>query len=279
MRRSLSALVLGVSLFLGSVGWASFTITRTALDPSRSEELADQMFENPELRGAMVGVLADRLEDLLPPGVAVSRRQLEDVADRTLDDPAVALLVRDGLVEIHRKALTGDDTDTVLHATAVGTAARNVLVADRPELEAVLPQAPALRVALPTAGLSFLGPVRDALGQAGLIAGLLAGAGTVLALTVTRDRPMVLRRVSVWAFGTAGFWLILALGIPRLVSSLAPTQGMITGAIASVMFGSMVPGALTLLGAGAAMLCASAAWTLHARRRGARLVGRANFAR
>lgn len=279
MRRSLSAVVLGLSLFLGSVGWASFTITRTALDPSRSEELADQMFENPELRAALVGVLADRLEDLLPPGVAVSRQQLEVVADRTLDDPAVSLLVRDGLVEIHRKALTGDDTDTVLHATAVGTAARNVLVADRPELDAVLPQAPALRVALPTAGLSFLGPVRTALGQAGLIAGMLAAAGTLLAVAVTRDRPMVLRRVSVWAFGTAAFWLILALGIPRLVSALAPTQGMITGAIATVMFGSMVPGALTLLAAGVAMLCASAAWTLHTRRRGARLVGRATFAR
>lgn len=278
MRRSLSAFVLGLSLFLGSVGWASYSITRTALDPSRSEELADQMLENTDVRAALVRVLANRLESLLPPGVAVPGRQLEEVAARTLDDPVVELLVRDGLVEVHRKALRGDDSDTTLHATAVGTTARNVLVSERPELDPLLPQAPAVRVTLPSAGLSFLGPVRDALGQTGPVAATLATAGTLVALLVTRDRPLVLRKASLWAFGTAAFWLVLALGIPRLVSVLAPTQAMIAGAVASVMFGAMIPGALTLLLIGAAALAASMGWMLYARRRGARLVGRATFA-
>lgn len=279
MRRSLSAVVLGLSLFLGSLGWAAFTITRTALDPSRSDELADQMFERPELRAALVQILADRIGSLLPPGVAVPRQQLEAIADRTLDDPSVEMLVRDGLVEVHQKALRGDDTDTVLHATAVGTAARNVLVADQPELDPLLPQAPALRVALPTAGLSFLGTIRTALSQAAVVAGTLALAGSVVALVVTRDRPLVLRRLSVWAFGTAGFWLVLAMGIPRLVAALAPTQAIIAGAVAAVLFGSMIPAAVTLFAIGAGVLLASWLWVGHARRRGARLVRRATFAR
>lgn len=279
MRRSLSAVVLGLSLFLGSVGWAALTVTRTALDPSRSTELADQMFERPELRDALVQILADRIGSLLPPGVAVPRQQLEVIAERTLEDPSVELLVRDGLVEVHQKAVRGDSTDTVLHATAVGTAARNVLVADQPELDPLLPQAPALRVALPTAGLSFLGGLRDALDRAAVAAGTLALVGTLMALVVTRDRPMVLRRVSAWAFGTAGFWLVLALGIPRLVAALAPTQGIIAGAIAAVMFGSMIPAVVTLLGLGVGVLLASWLWLAFARRRGARLVRRPSFAR
>ncbi|MFW2381498.1 MAG: hypothetical protein ACN4GZ_07040 [Acidimicrobiales bacterium] len=274
MRRSLSALVLGLSLVLASMAWAGFSLTRTALDPGRSEVLADQMFENDRLRGALVSVLADRLEALLPQGVALPRQLLEDLADRTLDDPAVQLLVRDGLVEVHQKALRGDDTDTTLHATAIGTAARNVLVAERPELDPVLPDAPAMRVQLPTAGLSVLGEVRDAVASASRIAVFMSGLGAALALLVTRDRASILRRLSGWAFGTAAAWLIVAVVFPRAISALAPTQGVLAGAIATVLFGAMVRPAVLLGAAGCVALAGSLVWGAGSRRRGARLVGR-----
>ncbi len=274
MRRSLSALILGLSLVLASMAWAGVALTRTALDPGRSEELADQVFENDRLRGALVSVLADRLEALLPEGVALPRQLLEELADRTLDDPAVQLLVRDGLVEVHQKALRGDETDTTLHATAVGTAARNVLVAERPELDSVVPDAPAMRVQLPTAGLSVLGETRDAVESASIVAAVLSGMGALLALLVTRDRPTTLRRLSTWSFGTAGGWLMLAVGVPRLIAALAPNQGVVAGAIATVLFGAVVkPAALLAIG-GVVIWLVSVLWGASGRRRGARLVGR-----
>ncbi len=279
MRRSLSALVLGISLMMGSIAWAGYTFTHTALDPSRSEELADQMLENPDLRAALVAVLADRLGSVVPEGMAVPRQEIEIVADRTLDDPAVQLLLRDGLVQVHQKAVNGQHSDTTLHATAVGTVARNILVAERPELDGLVPLAPALRVELPTAGLSILGQLRQRLEQVSLTAALLAITGTATSLSVTRNRPMVLRRVATWAFGTAGFWLVVAFGIPRLIALLAPASGVVAGAIATVMFASMIPAAVALAILGGVALLGSLALSQMSRRRGARLVGRPNVAR
>ncbi len=279
MRRSLSALVLGFSLFLGSMSWSGFSITHTVLDPGGSEELADQLFESPALRSALVSVMADRIEGLLPEGIAVSREQLELVAGRTLDDPSVQLLVRQGLVQVHQKALRGDSSPTQLHATAVGTAARTVLVAERPELEERVPQAPAIQVELPTAGLSYLGSIRAGLVQASLIFGLVGAAGACIALLVARNRPMVLRRLAYWAFGTAAFWLVISLAIPLAADVLSPRSGVLAGAIASVMFGAMIPGALSLAGLGLALLVGSFVWRQFGRRRGAHMVGTPIFAR
>ena len=279
MRRSLSALVLGLSLVLASMAWAGFTLTRTALDPGRSEALADQMFENERLRGALVSVLADRLEALLPEGFALPRQLLEDVADRTLDDPAVQRLVRDGLVQVHQKALRGEDTDTTLHATALGTAARNVLVAERPELEPALPHAPAMRVQLPTAGLSVLGDIRESVSSASALAAFLAATGGLLALLVTRDRPSILRRLSGWAFGTSAAWLFVAVALPRAIAALAPNQGVLAGAIVTVLFGAMIKPATLLAAGGCTILAGSMMWGAISRRRGARLIGRPTLLR
>ena len=274
MRRSLSALVLGLSLVVASIAWAGFTLTRTALDPGRSEELADQVLDNGRFRGALVSVLADRLESLLPEGTALPRQVLEDAASRTLDDPAVESLVRDGFVEVHQKALRGESTDTTLHATNVGTAARNTLVEDRPQLDAVLPDAPAMRVQLPTAGLSVLGDVRQEIRSASLAAAVAAAAGASLSLLVARDRWMILRRCAGWAFGTATAWLVVAVAIPQLIAVLAPAQGVLAGAIASVLFGAMVTPALALAGLGCGLLVTSWLWHAGSRRRSARLVGK-----
>ena len=278
MRRSLSALLLGLSLVLASIAWSGFVLTRTALDPGRSEELADQMFENPELRSALVSTLANRVEEQLPEGVALPRQLVLQIADQALDDPAIQLLVRDGLVEVHQKALRGENTDTTLHATAVGTAARNALIAERPELDALIPQAPAMQVELPTAGLSVLGKVRTAIESASRIAAIVAAAGAIFALFTARDRGLILRRVANWAFGTAAVWLVIALVMPRLISMLAPRQGVVAGAIATILFGEMIRPATLLAIAGVALLVGSWIWGEGSRRRGSRLVGRPTYA-
>ncbi|NNE97336.1 MAG: hypothetical protein HKN24_15060 [Acidimicrobiales bacterium] len=138
----------------------------------------------------------------------------------------------------------------------------------------MLPDAPAMRVQLPTAGLSVLGDVRLAIRTASFTAAALAAAGASLALLVARDRWMILRRCAGWAFGTATVWLIVALSIPQVISILAPAQGVLAAAIVAVLFGAMVTPALALAGLGAALLATSWVWHVGSRRRAARLVGK-----
>ncbi len=270
MRRGLAGLVLGLSLILASVAWAGFTMSRTVLDPGRSERLAEQLFENEQLRAALVGRVADGLGAALPDGApAVPDQLLEQAADRALDDENVQSLVRDGIVRTHRNALEGNVEPVTIDAAALGSAAREALVETRPELGAVLPEVPPVAVTLPTSGLSWLGSVKSFVDRFTVLAAVVALGGAVISLIVTSDRPAVLRRVAGWAFGAAGFWLVIGFGIPWIANQIAPTSAAIVAAIIDVFFGAMIPPAIAMAVIGAMLFGASILWGSMASRAGA----------
>ena len=122
MRRGLAAVILGISLLIGSIAWGGFVLSRTILDPERSERLAAQLFDNVELRAALTDRLADGFERTLPPEVGVDRSSIDAAAAVALDDPRVQELIRDGLVQAHQNALNGETGDTTLDVTALGAA-------------------------------------------------------------------------------------------------------------------------------------------------------------
>ena len=270
MRRGLATLILGLSLVLATMAWSGFVMLHTVLDPGRSERLADEMLDNPVLRGVIVDAVADSLQAAVPAGVEVPRDQLEAAASTALDDPRAEALVRDGIVRIHRNALEGVDEPVTLDAAAFGAAARDSLVAARPELGPVLPPAPSVAVTLPDAGLSFLGRIRDLLERAVTTAALVALAGAVLALLIARDRPGVLRRVSLWAFAASAFWLLLGFGLPWLAEQVAPASAAVFAAAVEVFLGAMIPPALTLAGFGVALIVVSLVWDAVGRSAGGR---------
>lgn len=270
MRRALASLILGLSLVLATVAWSGFVMLHTVLDPGRSERLADEMLDNTVLRGVIVDAVADSLQSAVPAGVEVPRDQLEAAATAALDDPRAEALVRDGIVRIHRNALEGVEEPVTLDAAAFGAAARDSLVAARPELAPVLPPAPSVAVTLPDAGLSFLGRVRDLLERAVMTAALVALAGAVFALVIARDRPGVLRRVSLWAFAASAFWLLLGYGLPWLAEQLAPASAAVFAAAVEVFLGAMIPPALGLAGFGVALIVVSLVWDALRRSVGAR---------
>lgn len=272
MRKGLAGLILGLALVVASVSWAGFVMTRTVLDPSRSERLADQLLDNEVLRQALVGRLSDAMGAALPAEAPVPRQQLETAADRALEDERVEALLRDGLVQIHQNALEGNDVPITIDATALGAAARDSLVETRPELESVLPAAPPMEVDLPTAGLSWLGGVRSAVTRYTNLLAMVAAAGALIALLVTKDRPAVLRRVSFWAFGAALFWVIVGYGIPFLAETLAPSSGAIVAALVDVFFGAMIPPAIMMAVFGGLLLGASFLWSTVSDRRPAALM-------
>jgi hypothetical protein len=272
MRRGLAGLILGISLVLASVAWSGFVLTHTVLDPGRSERLADQLLDNEVLREALVGRLAGAMGAALPPEFLVPDQQLEEAAAVALEDPRVEALVRDGIVRVHRNALEGNPEPVALDTTALGEASRDALVAVRPELAMVLPEAPPLTVELPTVGLSWLGRLRELAQQVSLLLGAVSLVGILLSLLVARNRPAVLRRVSFWAFGAAAFWLIVGYGIPVLARSLAPSSTAIASAMIDVFFGAMIPPAVTMGVFGAILLGASLLWASASERRGARVL-------
>ncbi|MDA3039621.1 MAG: hypothetical protein O3C27_08845 [Actinomycetota bacterium] len=269
MRRGLAGLILGLSLVLASVSWAGFVLTNTVLDPGRSERLADQLLDNEALRAALVGRLVVAMEASLPAEVPVPRQQLEQAANLALDDPRVDAMVRDGIVRTHRNALEGNPEPVVLDASALGTATRDALIGVRLELATVLPEAPPVNIELPTTGLSWLGRLRDLAQRVSTLLGLAALVGVTVSLFVAKNRPAILRRVSIWTFGASAFWLVIGYGVPFLAEAVAPSSTAIISAMIDVFFGAMIRPAVLMGAFGGLLLGASMLWATASQRRGA----------
>ena len=269
MRRGLASLIMGLSLIVATVSWAGFTLSRTLLDPGRSERLADQLLENDQVRNALIDRLADALEAQIPAEVPVPRQLVETGAEVALDDPRVEALIRDGFVRVHQNALAGSSEPVRVDAGALGAAGRDALVGVRPELDLILPPAPALGIELPTAGLSWLGSVKNFVDRWTVIGAVVSAAGLLLAFAVARDRAPVLRRVAFWAFGVAAFWLLMGYGLPWLIGLVSPTSAALATAMVDVFFGAMIGPAVTMAATGGALLAASLLWPMFNDRRGA----------
>jgi hypothetical protein len=240
-----------------SVAWSGFVLTRTALDPNRSERLAAQVFDNTVLRQLLIGRIADSLEAVVPGDVAIPRQILEQAAATALDDPDVENLVRGGIVGVHRSALEGDPQPVTIDAAALGSASRRALVEVRPELDPLLPQSPVIEVELPVGGLSVLGTLRSFTLAATRVLAAVGIVGILLAFIISNRRPAMLRRVAYWAFGTALFWIVVGYGVPFLAERLAPSSVALVAAVVDVFFGAMIAPGIVMAAIGAAMLGAS----------------------
>jgi hypothetical protein len=272
MRRGVASLIMGVSLLVASASWAGFVMSRTVLDPGRSERLADHLLDNDEVRRVIVDRMADAMEDQIPAGVPVTRQSLEVAAALTLDDPRVETLVRDGIVQAHQNALNGVDEPVELDATVVGQAGREAVVAQVPQLDLVLPQAPQLEVEVPNAGLSWLGTFKSYVDRYTLLGALAALVGVSAAFVLARNRPAALRRVSFWAFASSAFWIGVGYALPALAGTLVPSSAAIASAAVDVFFGAMIRPALVLAGLGLGLLLASFVWPSYEQRRPAAML-------
>lgn len=271
MRKGFAGLILGLSLVVASISWAGFIMSRTVLDPGRSERLAVQVFDNEELRSVLVTRLADSLGAAIPGDIVVPSQTLEAAAGLALDNPEVQALVQNAIVDTHRQALEGDVQPVVLDSTVISNALRTSLVAANPNLEAAIPELPAATIELPTSGLNFLGTLKGFVDKVTILAALVALAGGATALVITSDRPSVLRRVAFWAFGASLFWLIVGFGVPYLAALVGPASSAIITAAIDVFFGAMIRPALFMGAVGVGLVVASLAWTAVADRQPARV--------
>jgi len=271
MRRGFAGLILGLSLVVASISWAGFIMSRTVLDPGRSERLAVQVFDNEELRSVLVTRLAESLGAAIPGDIVVPSQTLEAAAGIALDDPQVQAFVQQAIVDTHKQALDGNVQPVVLDSNILSNALRSALVEVSPSLETTVPELPSATIELPTSGLNFLGTLKKFVDQVTIIAALAAAAGGATALVITNDRPSILRRVAFWAFGASLFWLIVGFGVPYLAALIGPASSALITAAIDVFFGAMIHPAIFMGAVGVGLAVASIAWTAVADRQPARV--------
>lgn len=260
MRRALAAAVLGISLWIGSLAWTGFVLTRTVLDPGRSEDVAEALYDDDVVRAQLTENIADAIEASLPAEAPVSRPAIEHAATQVLESPAVKAVFVDALVQTHAAFLGEGDAPDAVEAGAFGGAARQAIVEGRPGLDAVLPESPELRIPLPTDRVPNLGPVRDVIDAAVPVLAGVAGVGTLLALLVTSNRPAVVRRAGFWAIGLSAAVLVFAYGLPALAERFAPDQSRIVAALVGAMAAATRGPALALAGTGIGAIALSFVW-------------------
>ena len=260
MRRGLAAALLGISLWIGSLAWSGFVMTRTVLDPGRSQDVAEALLDNDAVRAQLVTNIAAGIKAGLPDGARVDQATLEAGAEAALDAPAVKTLVLDALIRSHQAFLGEGTAPESIDGGAFGAAARQSIVEAHPELDGLLPAAPSFEVPLPTDRIPNLGPVRRGLLTAVPILAGIAVAGAGLALLVTTNRPSVIRRAGFWALGLSAFILVIAFGIPAAAQQVAPDQAEIVAALIGALAATTRGPALALAGAGLVGLVVSLFW-------------------
>ena len=260
VRRALAAALLGISLWLGSLAWSGFLLTRTVLDPDRSQRVAEALYEDEAVRGRLADNIAGSVQAALPPGVPVNDATIDAGAAAALDSPAVESLFVDAFVRTHRAMLGEGDVPQELDGSAFGTAGRDALVDARPELDGILPAAPEVAVPLPTERVPDLGPVRRGLLTAVPLLATAAAVGVLLALLITSNRPAVVRRAGVWAMGLSAVVLAFAYGVPALAATFTPRQSEVIAALVGAMAAETRVPAITLGALGLAGVVLSLLW-------------------
>lgn len=260
VRRALAAALLGISLWVGSLAWSGFLLTRTVLDPDRSARVAEALYDDEAVRDRLAANIAGGVEAALPPGVPVPPGEIDAGARQALDSPGVEAVFVDAFVRTHQAMLGEGDVPEEVDAAAFGAAGRESLVAARPELDGVLPAAPELAVPLPTERIPDLGPVRRGLLTAVPLLAAASAAGVLLALLVTSNRPAVVRRAGMWAVGLSAVVLVFAYGVPALAATVAPSQAEVIAALVGAMAAETRVPAVTLGLIGVAGIVLSLFW-------------------
>jgi hypothetical protein len=266
-RRLVGGVLVAIGLIAASLAWTGYAASRTVLDPGRSQAIADDLYQDREVRAQLRSSMADAMARALPEGVSASRSELVAAADRALDDPAVEELFTGAMIRAHHRFLGEDpapDEPIVVEGAALAAASRTALINARPELATVVPEAPSLPVTLPTERIPDAGGFRAWLNGAVAMLTAIAVGFVAAAFVLTNDRPRVLRRVGFWAIGAGAFWLLVGVVLPVLAHLLMPGQAAIFSALIGVAAGGMIPPSINAVVAGVAAVLVSLLWSVVA---------------
>jgi len=254
-------------LFAGTLAWSGFLALRTVLDSTRSQRVAEELLEDPDVRLQLATNIADAIGVMIPPGVEVQPAVLESAALMVLDAPATRQVVAVALMQTHAAFLGEAPLPRGIDVGEVSQLARQALVQLDPRLDLVLPAAPDVLIELPTDRIPNAGPLRNALRALVPILAVVAAVGEAVALLTSTDQAGVMRRAGTWAVSSAAFVLIVTFGGPWLIGRFAPDQAEVLGALITALLGAARTPALVLGATGLGALGLSVAWSVGGRGR------------
>jgi len=266
-RRVIAGFFLGPALLIGSFSWAGFLALRTVFDSSRSATIAQELFDNEEVRSQLADNIASAVEAALPDEVSIDRPQVAAAAERILADPQVENLVIEAFSSTHAAFLGEGDAPRTLDLTPVAAMVRQQLASTAPALAARMPADESFVVTLPTDQIPDASPVSDFLRKTVPVMAAISVIGLLIALLATSDRPSVLKRAAGWAIGTTAVYLIIGLGIPELLRRFAPDQAKVVAALLTALLRSTLVPSVILAIVGGVLLVLAFAWPDRSSRR------------
>ncbi len=269
MRRGFTSLLMGISLLLGSLGWAGLTLSSTLLDEDASQTLAQTAMDHPSVRAVLTGRLADGMTRIVPEDVPMSRQELAAAAGNALDDPAGRSSITKAVATAHSLGVAGGETDEFFTHIDSNEAARMALFQERPELKGRILANPLVRVSLPIAGLTWLAGLNGII-ESFAIFGVAAGLiGFAAAFVIARDAAGSMRRAAWWVLGAAAFWVGGSMLFGALLQALVPSSYIVLAVSAEGFFAAMQGPSVLMTIFGLGMLATSALVPAMKRRRGA----------
>jgi hypothetical protein len=263
-RRAAAGVILGISLFVASLGWASFIALRTVFDPDRSQQIANDLWEDEAVKAQLadnIGIAVTALlPEQLPEGVEITDELVSAVSLVVLESPALRSVVAAAFVQTHAAFLGEADLPRAVEVGEISQTVRNALVSLDPSLESVVPAAPDVSIELPTDRIPNAGPLRRALQFIVPIFATIAAVGVVVALLTTTSRPRVLRRAGVWALTSSAFVLVVSYGVPWLVGRLAPSQAEVLAAFVQAVLRAAITPSVVLASLGVIAIVVSFLW-------------------
>jgi hypothetical protein len=260
IRRGIAGLILGLSLLAASLSWSGFLALRTVFDTDRSRDVAEELLDNDDVVSQLATNFAGVIDAAVPADAALPEGLAEEAATAALGDPAVRELMLTAFVDTHRAFLGDGDAPGEVDLTPIAESVRPTLVAAVPGLESVLPESTRLVIPLPTEHIPDASPVESFLERAVPALAIVAVLGAFVALVFTSDRPSILRRAGFWALGTTAVYLVLGLGVPRLLRAAIPDQGEVLAALLTALLRTTIAPSIVLAVCGAGLIVASMIW-------------------
>lgn len=267
-RRVIAGVILGPGLLIGSFAWSGFLALRTVFDEDRSREVAEELLDNDEVRNQLAENLGVAIEAAVPDGVPITAQEVDAAALAVLDDPRVTNLILDAFGSTHKAFLGQGDAPESLDLGPVAEVAREQIVAIAPGVAESIPDSPDLVVELPTERIPDSSPVKSFLETSVPFLAAFSLVMVLLAFLTTSDRPSVLKRAALWAIGTTLVYLIIGLGVPALLRSIAPSQAEVLAALLTALLRTTLVPSIVLGAVGAGLLIASWVWPTGDRVRG-----------
>lgn len=250
-------------LILASLAWSGFSLSRTVLNPDRSEEIARHLYNDPFVKEFLEERVAQAVAAQMPLELGVANRDIKAAAASAMDSTEVEDTFVGALSTIHRQLLgleTPSGDSVKLNSPEIGEEIKFDLGKQVPGLGNALSSLDVLSVDLPVDSLPDVGSWRDKLANG---VNLLALAALILvgvAFVITNNRPKILRRVGFWAIGAAAFWLILAVVIPVAAPVFLPESAALVGGFWGVAAQGMRMPSIVAVAAGVVAVVLSFIW-------------------